>query len=215
VRSTILLAFKALPLLLISFIGFIAVGLGNLSLFLLFIGHATIVPLITELSHYGTAKYGQLSVPNDISQLVPLSPTSGTSYNTPVNVMPTYWMANLAFFFGYLLMNAIEIYRLPAAPQAADWMIISRKTRAATLIASSLVLLFTFSAIRYSLTGTETLGGIAFAIVVLGGSGMAWYQLATNVLGARNSDIFGVVQQMVSQNTGDTKPVTCVYKPSP
>ena len=212
VRTTILLAFKALPLLLISFIGFLALGLGNLSLFMLFIGHALAVPLATELLHLGTKSRGELVVSNDVATLVPLSPTTGVSYNTPVNILPTYWMAHISFFFGYLLMNAISISLVTPEKGAADWMVISRKTRATTLIVSIVFLFFLTAFLRLYLTGMDTWKGIGLAMVVLGGVGMGWYKLA-EVCGTANSDIFGIAQKMVTQDTGNKKPVTCVYAP--
>ena len=214
VRSTIILAFKALPLLLISFSGFLAVGLGNLSLFVLFLGHAIAVPIATEALHAGIPTTGTLTTPNDISQLVPLIPTTGASYTSPTNSMPSYWMAHMSFFFGYILMNGVSIYRLPAEKRATDWMVISRKTRAITIITSTVILWILFALFRYSLTGTETFGGVFVAVVGLGGLGVGWYFLAS-ALGARNSDIFGIAQSMVPQATGNAKPVTCVYSPKP
>ena len=214
VRSTIILAFKALPLLLISFIGFLAIGLGNISLFILFLGHAIIVPIATEGLHGVVPTTGTLTTPNDISQLVPLIPTSGASYNHPTNSMPSYWMAHISFFFGYILMNAISIYNLPPEKGAIEWMITSRKTRATTIITTTVILWILFAWLRYSFTGTENFGGIMLAMLGLGGLGVGWYYFAA-LCGARNSDIFGIAQSMVSQGTGDKKPVTCVYSPKP
>jgi hypothetical protein len=213
IRSTILLAFKDLPLLLISFIGFLAIGLGNLSLFMLFLGHAMVVPLVTSGIQAASGTSGQLVVPNDASQLVPNDPSTGSAYGIRASVMPTYWMAHVSFFFGYILMNAIDIYNLPADNRAADWMVVSRKTRAATLIASTVVMFALFAALRYYLTGSETSTGMAIGVFVLGGIGMASYQIATKSFGARSSDMFGISQQMVTQGTGDKKPMTCVYAP--
>ena len=212
-RSTLLLAFKALPLLLISFIGFLAVGLGNLSLFLLFFGHALIVPAVTETMHILTRKQGSLVVGNEISQLVSSVPTSGASYNTPVNILPSYWMAHMMFFFGYLFSNAVDLHTIPAESGAREWMVDSRKTRAATLITSTVILAMVFTALRYYLTGTETLFGIGLSLLV-GAVGMSWYWTASS-LGSRASDIFGVVQQMIPKAVGDTRPMTCVYAPKP
>jgi len=213
IRSTIILAFKDLPLLLISFIGFLAIGLGNLSLFMLFLGHSMVVPLVTSGIQKASGPLGQLVVPNDASQLVPNDPSTGSSYNAAASVMPTYWMAHISFFFGYILMNAIDVYSLPADNRAANWMVNSRKIRAATLIVSSLVLFAVFASLRYYMTGSETSTGMAVAVFGLGGIGMASYQIATKAFGARTSDIFGVTQQMVTQGTGDRRPMTCVYAP--
>jgi hypothetical protein len=93
-------------------------------------------------------------------------------------------------------------------------MVISRKTRAVTIITSTVILWILFALFRYSLTGTETFGGVVVAVLGLGGLGVSWYFLAS-ALGARNSDIFGIAQSMVPQSTGNAKPVTCVYSPKP
>jgi hypothetical protein len=213
-RMTILLAFKSLPLLLISFVGFLAIGLGNLGLFMLFIGHAIAVPIITELLHLGTGSTANMSTSNDIAQLVSLVPTTGASYTAPVNIMPSYWMAHISFFFGYLLMNAVSIYTQVADKTADKNMVTSRKSRAATIISSVVILLLVLSALRIYATGLETMGGVGLAIVVLGFAGVGWYKLA-ETWGARNSDIFGIASQMVTQESGNNTPMTCVYKSTP
>lgn len=214
-RMTILLAFKSLPLLLISFIGFLAIGLGNLGLFILFIGHAIIVPAITELLHLGTASSSNsMTSSNEIAQLVPLIPVSGASYTGQVNIMPSYWMAHISFFFGYLLMNAVSIYTQAANKTADKNMVTSRKSRAATIIASVVIILIVLSVLRIYATGLETIGGVGLAIVVLGFAGVGWYKLA-ETSGARNSDIFGIASQMISQESGNNAPMTCVYKSTP
>jgi hypothetical protein len=214
VRITLLLAFKSLPLLLIGFIGFLAIGLGNMGLFMLFIGHAVLVPIVTEISHALTNSPSNLTTYNDVSQLVPVMPANGASFNMgPVNVVPSYWMAHISFFFGYILMNAVMIYVAVPHKTASPAAVASRKSRAATLIATSVILLVTLTMMRISLTGNETFTGVTVAVLALGFAGVGWYKLA-EVCGARNSDIFGIAQQMVSQDTAASKPVTCVYAPT-
>jgi len=208
---TILLAFKTLPLLLIGFIGFLAIGLGNLGLFILFIGHALVVPTITELLHRVTGISSSMTTSNDIAQLVPLVPSSGASYTAPVNIMPSYWMAHISFFFGYLLMNAVGIYTQVPDKTADKNMVASRMSRASTIITITVLLLVVLSMMRMYTTGIETPAGIMLAIVVLGFAGVGWYKLA-ETCGARNSDIFGIATQMISQETSKNTPMTCVYK---
>lgn len=210
---TLLLAFKSLPLLLVGFIGFLAIGLGNMGLFMLFIGHAVIVPILTEGVHLATGgQPGNITDKNDIAQLVALVPSSGESYTAPVNVVPSYWMAHMSFFFAYILTNAVVIYTAVPSKTASVDAVSSRKSRAATLIATSVILLVVTTMLRMYTTGNETIPGIMAAILVLGGAGAGWYMLA-EVCGARNSDIFGIAQQMMSQDSAATKPVTCVYAP--
>lgn len=211
IRMTLLLAFKSLPLLLIGFIGFLAIGLGNMGLFMLFIGHAVLVPTITEFIHMGTNGGQSMSTYNEISQLVPTIPATGASYSGAVNVMPSYWMAHISFFFGYILMNAVMLYTAKPDKRASAAAVASRKSRAATLIASSVILLVVLSVLRVGATGNETFAGVVIAIFALGFAGVGWYALA-QVCGARNSDIFGIAQKMVSQDSAN-KPMTCVYVP--
>ena len=216
IRETILLAFKSLPLLLISFIGFLAIGLGNISLFILFIGHAIIVPVATELVHYGT-RGSNFVATNEIAQLVPMVPTTGASYTSPTNIFPSYWMAHLSFFFGYILTNAITIYTgygLPSKAKAApNWAVEARVTQGITLIATTVILWLLTAWLRLYATGAESLNGIILAIFLMGGLGCGWFFFA-QLCGARNADIFGVSQQMLSQSD-DTAPMTCVYQARP
>lgn len=213
-RMLLLLAFKSLPLLLIGYIGFLAIGLGNMGLFMLFIGHAVAVPTLTELIHLATGNSASnLTTYNESAQLVPIKPTDGTSFTGPANVVPSYWMAHIAFFFGYILMNAAMIYVAKPDKTASPNAVASRKSRAATLIATSVILLVTLSMLRISLTGNETFIGVTVAVLFLGFAGVGWYKLA-EVCGARNSDIFGIVQQMLAQDSAASKPVTCVYAPT-
>jgi len=222
IRSTLLLAFRYLPLLLISFVGFLAIGLGNTALFILFIGHAIAVPAFTELMHIGTNGNYTLMAMNDVSQLVPNMPSSGDSYTTAANVVPGYWMAHISFFFGYLIMNASEILtaktdlsiiKNTASKASLDLKIQARKQKAGVLIASLVFFYILISITRYYATGTENIVGMvaaAFLIPV----GVGWYKLA-EVCGATNSDIFGIAMQMMSVDTAKDKPKACVYTGKP
>lgn len=223
IRSTVLLAFKYLPLLLISFVGFLAIGLGNMSLFMLFIGHALVVPGVTEILHMFKSGDHTLMNMNDVSQLVPLMPASGDSYNAAVNIYPGYWMAQISFFFGYLIMNAIDILQAETdlsiiknatSKEALNIKIQSRKDKAAVLIANLVFFFILISVLRYYTTGTEHFFGVLLAMIVLGGVGMSWYWIAS-LCGAINSDIFGISMQMMSNESAQDKPKACVYTGKP
>lgn len=224
-RTSLLLAFKSLPLLLISFITFLAFGLGNVSLFILLIGHIFIVPLITELLHFVSRNSPNVALltSNDISQLVP---TPLGSVTTPVNVFPSYWMAHISFFFGYLLSNAVSMYlqepdfetikgaSSDAVKNSINAKIASRKEKALTLIISTLCFLLLITLLRMIATGAETFAGVSIAIFVLGLAGGGYHRSA-ELLGATNSDVFGIAMQMMSPDSGATKPKTCVYTGKP
>lgn len=222
IRSTLLLGFSSLPLLLISFVGFLAVGLGNISLFLLFIGHALVVPLITELLHFVNGQKNTLMTMNDAASLVPLMPVSGSSYKTPVSIYPTYWMAQIAFFFGYIVSNAAFILGAPVNIDAIknkdshDGLkarINARVYKAGMILGTSLLLYIVICAIRLYTSGTEAFTGILMAQLLFG-FGALWYYIASQC-GASNSDIFGISMQMMSPDSAKDRPKTCVYTGNP
>ncbi len=216
VRSTLLLAFMGLPMLIISFVAFLAVGLGNLSFFVLLLGHILVVPTAAGGSHalfdliYKKRIDAPVYVPaSDVGMLVP----SATRLEYQQNVAPSWWMAHVVFFMSYLLTNAISVYSLAPEPKASDWMIENRKAKAASIIAVLLLVTVALTWLRYT-TGTETMLGILVAFVLSGGLGVGWYKFA-EFCGARHADVFGVVQQMLTANAQDDVPMTCVYAPRP
>lgn len=217
IRTSILMAFRALPILLISFTAFLAIGLGNLGMFILFFGQAVLVPIVTELTHVVTAKlYPQGSMSgsafitgSDIVQLVPSLSSRG-----PTNVMPSYWMEHILFFLGYLLANGVGILTLPAADQTglSEYLIENRKAKAKTVIAMTVVAAIVLTVLRFRMSGAETYRGIAVALITGGALGYGWYQFAA-LCGARHADVFGVVPTILPSSAKDETPMTCVYAP--
>lgn len=216
-RTSLLMAFRALPLLLISFIGFLAIGLGNMGMFILLLGHLVLVPITTVITHFITGKIYPDGSPrggyafvagSDITQLVP-----GVSTSARVNVMPSYWMQHVLFFFGYLLANGVGLLRLPQEKGQSDVYYENRKAKATAVIVVGVLAALTLSVFR-SWTGAETLSGVGLAFLTGGGLGYGWYQFAA-YCGARHADVFGVVPTMVPVSAKDEKAMTCVYAPKP
>jgi hypothetical protein len=209
-QMSIIMAFRSLPLLLIGFIGFLAIGLGNMGLFVLFIGHAFALPLVTGLVQLLTRGISAFQVKaTDVSQLVPSAPRTSDM----ANVGPSYWMAQFLFFMGYLLANAVSLYMTPDDPKIDDVQLANQKAKATTAIITTVLLTLVVVWLRY-LTHTETMAGIGLAFLIGWGGGYGWYQLAA-VCGARSADVFGITQQLVPVAAKDTKPMTCVYNPTP
>lgn len=213
-RTTILVGFRALPLLLISFIAFLAIGLGNMGMFILLLGHTLVVPIATAILQFITGKmYLQGDARafvsgSDVVQLVP-----SLSSTLPVNVMPSYWMQHVLFFFGYLLANGVGLLRLPQEKGQSDVNYENRVAKAKAVITVGVLAALSFTAFRYR-TGAETWRGVALAFAAGGGLGFAWYQFAA-YCGARHADVFGVAPSMVPISAKDEKAMTCVYAPKP
>jgi hypothetical protein len=222
VRNTIIQAFMSFPYIMIWFIGFLAMGLGNLGLFILFLGHALILPLVVlgvhELVAWKMPPTGDDS-PFFIHSLVEgkskayIVPSHVSSDNY-INVSPSYWMVHTLFLFGYILGNANAILRLPADPKVDKILIANRTTRATRVLTTTLFFTVLMIALRYQ-THTEKPYGIAIALVVGGLGGFLWYQFA-QTCGIRAADVFGIAQQVVIPSQAkDEKPMTCVYTAKP
>ena len=210
-RTTLLVAFQYLPLILICFVGFLAMGLGNIGLFVLFLGHTTLVPLVTELIRLVTKGYPSSIVMNDAGSFIP-------NHDATSNIMPSYWMANISFFMAYLLTNAVSVYMLKPVATLQQWRIDSRKSRAATIIVTTLSIWAMLIGLRWYAVKAEAATGVALATIVFGLLGLGWYQVA-GACGAVATDVFGIVTQMVADPAAlkptATNPITCVYNPTP
>jgi hypothetical protein len=204
-RSSILSGFRALPLILVSFIGFLAVGIGNMGLFMLFIGQILIIPLIYLIN--GLCSKLSAPIHSRVGMLVPSA--TATGIHDPVH--PSFWMAHILFFFGYLLMNAGSLYGDQKGDTKIDAKFVNkRKSKARSIILFSFVLLGILIGLRM-LTGAETQLGIAIAFA-FGALGVAWHAIVS-ACGVAMSDIFGISSQMGPSI--NPMPTTCVYSPKP
>lgn len=209
VRSTITAAFLSLPLLFISFTAFLAISLGAPGLIMLFVGQI-LMSFVTWISHIltepfrGTSNERFMFVEAENGTLIP-----GTYESGLVNVTPSYWITHVVFFLSYLLANAVEVFKADASKASgADWKVSNRRSKALAIIIVLSLAMLTLIVTRIAFTGAETPLG-ALLGCLLGAIGGGWYMLAKKI-GARESDIFGIVQQM-APNTGT--PTTCVYTP--
>ena len=218
IRTTILMAFRTLPLILVSFVGFLGLGLGNIGLFILFVGQVLIVPLATAIVQMiaGIAQppinaNGSIFFvkSSNVGLLVPDS-----SFDSPFqNVAPSYWMAQVMFFAAYMLSNAVAILNIPVDSKLDPILVSNRKSKAMTIIVVISALTMMAALLRFT-THSETPQGIVLAILVGGGLGYGWYQFAA-ICGARAADVFGVIQQIIPPSATEDKPMTCVYAPKP
>lgn len=211
IRTSLLVGFQYLPLVLISFVLFLAMGLGNIGLFMLFLGQAIIVPTTVSLWRTGMTDAKWI---NSIGSLIP---NEGGSH-----IFPAYWPAHVSFFLGYLLLDASYIYSLKPFKNTTQWRVDARKQKALTLIITTIGLWILLNALFWKTSGTKfaDLGfGPTFGVAtVFLGLGMVWYLASSQ--GALNiyaTDIFGIVPQMIPNATKDlqpdaTKPTMCVYK---
>ena len=125
-------------------------------------------------------------------------------------VAPSYWMAQIFFFFSFMISNALFIYMKNPEENADKEKVDRRKAQAITSLIVSIITLFTFVGLRKTFVGCETWAGIAVAFLTMGSVGYGWYFLA-RLCSARDADIFGIVQKILPPSARDPPPMTCVY----
>ena len=138
----------------------------------------------------------------DVCKLVPTSILLGS-----FNVAPSYWMAHIFFFFGYLMTNTVVLYTTDPYPGAADDKVRNRKYQALTAFIISILVLLILLYLRLK-TGCETGLGILIATIMIP-LGIGWYYFAS-ISGARNADIFGIISQMLVPGAGQPTAQVCV-----
>jgi len=188
--------FLGLPVILISVVFFLGFGLGNAGLLFLSAGQIVAVPVCVMACHLITQFFPWHSVRDtDIGLLVP----SETMDNSQLNVWPSYWMAHFTFFCSFILSNAYAVYNLPAVSDGAEYdtKVQARKSRTSVIMIFIVTIFIILTGIRLMYTQSEKALGVLFTTGVFGGLGYCWY-LASNSLGIRTMDIFGVVQQMIA-----------------
>jgi hypothetical protein len=205
--------FVSLPMVLIGIVLFLATTLGNLGLIMLTIGHVFIVPFIVFFSNllheYFFKDSPYFKVPStDLCQLVPSAPLT----TSQTFVGPSYWMAHVTFFFAFLITNAAKLYEKEAPSNADPNKVENRKAQTMTAIILSVVTFVLLAGVRYFFSGCETAVGILFALLLIAPVGYGWYELAT-ICGARDADIFGILQKILPPEFKDETPMTCVYSP--
>jgi hypothetical protein len=212
IRGMLTRSFVALPMLLFGWSLFVGSTTGNIGLLVLAFGQATVTPLATWILHTLFSFLGD-SVKSYVT--TPASATCSMlpgGYMDPTDAVysvPSYWLAQIFFFFGFLISNAYSILNMPSAANAPADKVERRKSQAQLVLIMSVVFLILFITGRV-LMGCETaigviLGGIVFYLI-----GAGWYQLAREC-SARDSDIFGIVQGILPPEAFDPPPMTCVY----
>jgi len=201
----------SLPLVLVGIILFLAANLGNLGLLMLSFGQIVIVPLVVfvvnmihEVVFQGSPLF---NLPGSaICSLVPSSFIPG-----PIGVAPSYWSAQVTFFFVFLMTNAMVLYNKPPTEGADPAKVANRKAQTLMAFMISFVVFLVLIGLRQG-TGCETIAGTALGILIVAPIANGWYNLAA-FCGAKDADVFGILQKILPQNMKDEPPMTCVYSP--
>lgn len=196
-KRSLILFYLGLPIILISTILFLGIGLGNAGLLFLSAGHIFIVPVAVMILHFFTQflPFSKINY-TDVGLLVP---SSGITSGTQINVFPSYWVSHVTFFLTYIFFNAYAIYNLPPSSDnpADKSKVTNRISRTAIIMAFTAFTFVAFMFIRFKVTHSEKLVGMILGIGVMGGLGYGWYE-ASAAINIKTMDIFGIIQQMTT-----------------
>lgn len=212
-RSLLSQAFLSLPLILTGWALFIGCTQGNIGLLVLSLGLVLVVPLVTFLLNTLVEFFGYdfkdyFTVANkDICNIVPgeADYTMGQLW-----VSPSYWMANIIFFFSFLISSGVFVYTMKSETNADKEKVERRKSQALLSVILSSLTLIAIIVMRKTLVGCETWAGILIAFISMSLLGYSWYLFARQC-SARDSDIFGIIQKILPPSAEEPPPMTCVY----
>jgi hypothetical protein len=128
--------------------------------------------------------------------------------------VPSYWLMSLAFFIGYSLTNAIDNLMTPAQPSSDTQGVEKRSTQSIFVIVATVLFAFILFFIRFSyMRGCEGRGwlGILLSIGCAIGAasiGTSVYKLSKQC-GARSSDLFGIMSQILPAAATTSNPIVC------
>ena len=137
---------------------------------------------------------------------------------------PTFisnWWALTVFIIGYLLTNAISIYKLPVqyptnatadVQKQTDEKAMLRKSRAVTAMVTIVIAGLTLFALRF-MSGCDGIAGLIFGAVAFGALSYGWFVALSKVGQDRLSDLFGVANRLLSPFALTNEPVACLPDP--
>lgn len=135
--------------------------------------------------------------------------------------MISYWLAMLAFFIGYLIKNALQLFSRESPDnevlvtdkiaQSIANKVTNRKSQAILSIGSIVVFFLIGFGIRYY-TGCESAKAFIVSLLFVY-IGSKWYNLLSSVGEDRLSDLFGIANRLLPPSAIKNDPIACVPIP--
>lgn len=117
--------------------------------------------------------------------------------------------AMIAFFFGYMMTNAVKMYMYPAEPGSSETLVSNRKMT--TMISMACITLFILMGLYYRWgSSCETWYGFALGTALFSVFGYGWYTILSIKGNNRLSDLFGIANRlMVKSSTIQNESMAC------
>ena len=216
-KNTIISAFLALPIVLISITAFFATSTANPGMMILLLGQIIAIPLvqtalgflrgISLIQYY--LKLGPPIKYDTYNKLCSLSPVDvkGDQLVPPVS----YWIAHVVFFATYVLSNAMTIYTTdPEVNNPDPIKVENRKSQVLTAFVITLGIFLFFIYQHYNYVGCDSFGSLFLGLVLYIPLGYGFFELA-KVCGLRTADLFGIATKLYLPSPGESSyPYACV-----
>jgi hypothetical protein len=128
--------------------------------------------------------------------------------------VPSYWLMQVCFFIGYCISNAVDSLLTPAAQGSSNVNHEKRNTHAILVIVTTVIFSVLVLGMRLYFMRTcegTSVGGLVLSLVGATGAagiGYGMYDLSRKC-GARSSDLFGVLSQILPQSATSPHPIVC------
>jgi hypothetical protein len=221
-----------LPLTLAGTLSILGLFTANYAILFFLVGFLVLAPLAATILNFalGTLVAGTSfslfkAKTSDVCRLVIPYSTTGAPSGPAIDgtVVSTPYTSMIAFFIGYILTNALELYNRQAedatltvqTSSASDInsKVTSRKSQALIAIMSTAVIAVIIFGMRYS-SGCESLLGLSLTSVLFGYMGYGWYKALSKVGQDRLSDLFGIANRLLPPSAITNAPIACVPVPA-
>jgi hypothetical protein len=217
---------QQLPIVLASTSLVYTVATGSLAHLNIFAGMALIIPLVTFFLQSLISWGFNVLYPNsvfwkrgggDTCNMIPSGKQGDLSYfdkSAPDGAVPSYWMMQVSFFIGYCISNAVDSLLTPAAQGSSDINHEKRNTHAILVIITTVIFSVLVLGMRlYFMRSCEGIHWGGYVLSFIGSAGAAgigygMYDLSRKC-GARSSDLFGVLSQILPPSATSPHPIVC------
>ena len=226
---------QQLPIVLASTSLIYTIATGSVAHLNIFLGMSIVIPIVTLLlqtvfelilNRFLAGSLLLRRASGDTCDLIPpLTPPEIKAYTrffTPDStkqkeyegVIPSYWLMEVAFFIGYALSNGVDSLLTPVEQGSSDVNIEKRNTQATIVIFTTVIFALIVLGMRFVFMGpcegTGTWGYIISMICALGAGGIGYgMYMFSRICGARCSDLFGILSQILPPSSMTPHPIVC------
>lgn len=143
------------------------------------------------------------AISSEVCSLIPGSSIVGR--------VPSLYIGHIAFFVGFLIMNASIVYAMPQDPNLPQNNYNNRRSRALMTMILLSVLYIALVIFRYTTSSCDSLLGLIFTTLTFTSLGAGWYKFA-ETCGVRTADILGIAPSIVPKSA---TPMVCASAPPP